>query len=167
MGFFLSLVLCSFPNAWADAATVQLIHIFLTGVLKRRNTLRAREFEKGDVRCVSGPLVGNAVDSHEVSGVISLANSVGITAILRRPARSYTTKYCAQHCPLFCRRQTRLSLVHKVRPSPRKKDLWEGRRCAHSFGKTEDEAKVLAHQIADHVSEHTSMLVCKIIGSLV
>ena len=35
----------------------------------------------GDVTCVSGdPLVGNAVDSHEVGGVISLANNIGITA---------------------------------------------------------------------------------------
>ena len=41
------------------------------------------------MRCVSGdPLVGNEVDSHAVAGVISMANSIRITAILGRPARA-------------------------------------------------------------------------------
>ena len=65
---------------------------------------------EGDVRWVSGdPLIENDVDSHAVVGVISVANSIPITAILGRPARTYTTKYCASHCPPFDD-DTRLSL---------------------------------------------------------
>ena len=86
----------SFPNALAGATIVHLFHTFFDWCFEKANHCPCTKLREGDVRCVSGdPLVGNEVGSHAVACVITLANSIRITVILGRPARPYTTKYCA------------------------------------------------------------------------